>query len=245
MLVSVLGDIRVGKTLFTSILAKYSYGKVYANYHLDIPQYYKLEPTDLFKLPNNCEVFIDEAYTWLEARTSGADLNKCSSYILFQSGKRTINIYLTAQLFSTVDIRFRHMSNIIVEVYKYEDEELFEYNFYERVRGELIFRNTWYLPFNEAEKYYDIYDTLEIVEPHTMKNLETKLIMSDGKKLFKKAKEIAKLLKPELDKSDKKNKYTHDAIKFELLKEDISLNYEKFVYLVLHHKNKDKMLAIV
>ena len=99
MLVSVLGDIRVGKTLFTSILAKYSYGKVYANYKLDIPQYYKLEPTDLFKLPNNCEVFIDEAYTWLEARTSGADLNKCSSYILFQSGKRTINIYLTAQLF--------------------------------------------------------------------------------------------------------------------------------------------------
>jgi len=237
MLVSILGDIRVGKTLYATILAKHSYGKVYANYKLDIPKYYQLEPADLFKLPNNCEVFIDEAYAWLESRTSGADLNKCTSYILFQSGKRTINIYLTAQLFSTVDIRFRNMSNIIVEVYKHQDQELFEYNFYERVRGELIFRNTWYLPFYEAEEYYDLYDTLEIVEPYTMKNLETKLIMKDGKKLFKKAKEIAKKIFEDLG-----GKYTHDNIKFELLKQDISLNYEKFIYLILNHKNRDKLL---
>ena len=242
MLVSIIGDIRVGKTLLASILAYWYERKVYSNYKLDIPLYHKLQPTDLFKLPNNCEVFIDEAYSWLESRTSSADLNKCTSYILFQSGKRTINIYLTAQLFSTVDIRFRHMSNVIVEVYKYEEEELFEYNFYERVRGQLIFRNTWYLPFYEAEKYYGIYDTLEIVEPHMMKNLETKLIMSDGKKLFAKAIEISKLVKPELDEL---GKTTHDAIKFELLKQDISLNYEKFVYLILNHKNRDKILAKV
>lgn len=244
MLVSIIGDIRVGKTLIATIFAKHSNRKIYANYKLNIPKYHKLEPTDLFKLPNNCEVFIDEAYTWLESRTSGADLNKCSSYILFQSGKRTINIYLTAQLFSTVDIRFRHMSNIIIEVYKYEEEELFEYNFYKRIRGHLIFCNTWYLPFDEAEQYYDLYDTFEIVEPYTMKNLETKLIMKDGKKLFAKAKEITNLVRPELDKTNKKNKYTHDAIKFELLKQDISLNYEKFVYLILHHQNKDKILLV-
>lgn len=237
MLVSLIGDIRVGKTLFATILAKNSGKLIYANYKLDIPGYFKLSPTDLFALPNNCEVFIDEAYSWLESRTSGADLNKCSSYILFQSGKRTINIYLTAQLFSTVDIRFRNMSNIIVEVYKHEEQELFEYNFYERVRGELIFRSTWYLPFYEAEKYYDLYDTLEIVEPHTMKNLETKLIMSDGKKLFARAKEISKKIKPKLDR------FTHNAIQFELLKQDISLKYEKFVYLILNHKNTDKIIG--
>ncbi len=241
MLVSILGDIRVGKTLYTSILAYWSERIIYANYKLDIPKYNRLEPADLFKLPNNCEVFIDEAYAWLESRTSGADLNKCSTYILFQSGKRTINIYLTAQLFSSVDIRFRHMSNIIVEVYKYEEEELFEYVFYRRIKGQLIYQNTWYLPFSNAERYYDIYDTLEIVEPYMMKNLETKLIMKDGKRLFSKAKEITKLIKPELDKFTSR-KYTHDAIKFELLKQDISLNYEKFVYLILHHQNKDLIL---
>jgi len=238
MLVSILGDIRVGKTLYATILAYWSNKKIYSNYKLNIPEYHKLEPTDLFKLPNNCEVFIDEAYAWLESRTSGADFNKCNTYILFQSGKRTINIYLTAQLFSSVDIRFRNMSNVIVEVYKYEEEELFEYVFYERIRGELFYRNTWYLPFITAEqfKYYDLYDTLEIVEPYAMKNLETKLIMSDGKKLFAKAKEIARQIEPELDK------FTHDSIKFELLKQEISLNYEKFVYVILNHKNKKVIL---
>lgn len=241
-LTSILGDIRQGKTLLMTILAFHSNKEIYANYKLDIPKYYELQPTDLFNLPNRCEVFIDEAYAWLESRTSGADLNKCSSYILFQSGKRTINIYLTAQLFSTVDIRFRHMSNIIVECYKYDDEEVFEYDFYERIRGELIQQNTWYLPFSEAEQYYGLYDTLEIVEPHTMKNLETKLIMSDGKKLFAKAKEITKLVKPQLDKNITNNKYTHNAIMFELLKQNISLKYEKFIYLILHHQNKDKIL---
>lgn len=238
MLVSLLGDIRVGKSLFAAILAKNSNrNNIYANFKLEIPNYHYLEPADLYKLPNNCEVFIDEAYAWLEARTSGRDLNKAASYILFQSGKRSINIYLTAQLLSTVDIRFRHMSNVIVEVYKHEEEELFEYNFYEKVRGILIFRNTWYLPFYEAEKYYDIYDTLEIVEPYEMKNLENKLLMRDGKKLFAKAKEIAQLIEPELDK------YTHDAVKFELLKQEISLTWEKFVYIILNHKNKDTILA--
>ena len=238
MLVSLLGDIRVGKTLFATILAKHSTKLIYSNFKLNIPNYYKLEPTDLFKLPNNCEVFIDEAYSWLESRTSGRDLNKCSSYILFQSGKRPINIYLTAQLFSTVDIRFRHMSNIIVEVYKHEMEDglLFEYIFYKRIRGQLIYMNTWFLPESYAEKYYDLYDTFEIVEPQTMKDLETSLIMTDGKKLFKKAKEIAREIKPELDR------FTHDSVKFELLKQNISLKYEKYVYLILNHKNSEIIL---
>lgn len=235
MLVSILGDIRTGKTLYATILAYFANKLVYSNYKLNIPNYRHLEPIDLNKLPNNCEVFIDEAYAWLESRSSGADLNKYISYILFQSGKRTINIYLTAQLFSTVDIRFRHMSNIIVEVYKY-GEEFIEYNFYKRIKGELIFMNTWYLPFDSAKKYFDLYDTLEIIEPHMMKNLETKLIIADGKKLFVKATEIANLLKKNLEK------FTHDAIKFELLKQDISLKYEKYVYLILNNPKRDIIL---
>lgn len=242
MLTSILGDIRQGKTLLMTIFAFHSNRKLYANYKLELPEYFKLNPADLFQLPNNCEVFIDEAYAWLESRTSGADLNKCSSYILFQSGKRTINIYLTAQLFSTVDIRFRHMSNIIVECYKYEEEEVFEYVFYERMRGELIYKDTWYLPFDEAEFYYDLYDTLEIVEPYMMKNLETKLILKDGKKLFPKVVEIIQLIKPSLDETDNIKPYTHNAIKFELLERDLSLKYENFIYLILHHKNRDKIL---
>lgn len=230
MLASTIGDIRTGKTLLQVILALNTIRKhVYANFHLKgIKNFTLLEdPQDLENIKPNSDIYLDEVYAWLESRSHGRNVNKFISYILFQSGKRGLDFYLTAQLFSTVDVRFRDMSNIVVEVYKYEEVEMIEYNFYERQRGELVYMNTWYLPFNEAEQYYEFYDTYEIVEPYAFQDLKASMVIETGTKLLEKAQEYADKIKSGLER------ITHDAVKLELLKNNVNQKYEKYVYLVL------------
>lgn len=222
MLISIKGPIGYGKTLLAVILAYYSEKEVWSNFQIDIPRYHDLEIIDLMDLQNGIIVIIDEAYTWLESRTSLSTLNRYLSYIIFQSRKRTIDIIITSQMFSSVDIRFREQSNIIIDCKRVDDD--FYYTF--KDIGKNII-STFLLPFNKAKKFFSLYDTLEIVEPNQKQELEFNIYQQYPEHLLKKVKEICEFIKPKL------KKITHDSVKTQLLLSGYNIRYEKYVYLYL------------
>ena len=231
MLISVLGNLGSGKTLFLTYIASKFNREVYSNFKLKLKYYKPLKVIDLLNLPNNIEVFIDEGYTWLESRVSSKALNRYLSYILLQSRKRTINIYITAQLFSTVDIRFREQSNIIVICRKIDDG--FVYKIINRDNYSIM---TYLLPFKSAKKFYNLFDTYEIIEPYEKNRLEFQLLQSDTELLLNTSKEIAFKIHDKI----KGNKYTHQNVKLALLENGLNKNFEPYVYAFLHSEKFNK-----
>lgn len=138
--------------------------EVFHNYDLNLEGSVRIEPEDLFKIRRNGKqhlVLIDEAYAWLESRVSvHSEMNQYLSYILFQSGKDDTTFILTEQLLSTIDKRFRKMSNLIIEAER--DPEGFIYTF---MTPDLEEFNTYYLTEEDMEPYYPYYGTYTKVQP--------------------------------------------------------------------------------
>jgi hypothetical protein len=62
----------------------------------------------------NALVLIDEAYLWLDSRSSSSKVNKRVSYLVLQSRKRGFDILYAAQVKSSVDLRLRDLSELWV-----------------------------------------------------------------------------------------------------------------------------------
>jgi len=185
-LIQIIGDVGSGKTLFAVRAAKLDTRPVYANFNIKlgthknkkrkiVPRFSPLKPETLLSLKDDSLVIIDEAYIWLESRLSGRNINLYLSYILFQSRKRGIDIILTNQLSRTIDVRFRLMTNL--EVYCQQVESIgFEYTFVKKSDFQYFKPKTFILPYEEAEKFYKIYDSWELIIPfddNLMLNIST------------------------------------------------------------------------
>ena len=125
-------------------------------------------------------------------------------------------------MFSSIDIRLREQSDIVVECKRINDG--FQYTFRDSRNRKI---STFILPFNKAKKYFPIYDTYEIVEPNHKEALEYNLLLQYPSRLLEKVKEIAEAIK------DKIKKITHDSIKATLLLNGYNTSYEKYIYLYL------------
>lgn len=229
MLILIVGNRGSGKTLFSTILAKKSKREVYSNYFLNIPNYKPLEVMDFLTLPDNVDVIIDEGYTWLESRTSGYFLNRYLSYIVLQSRKRTIDIIVTAQIYNSVDVRFRNQTDVLVKCERIGDD--FYYDF---MRMDTFKTSRFVLPYQLAKEYFNLYDTYQIVEPHTKDALEMKLLESDPKRLYKKIESIGEVLKKDFKKNGvKKKDVTHDKVRASLMRHGLDVSFENLVYVYL------------
>lgn len=239
MLIVLVGDIRTGKTLMSTIFAYDSYNNdrdIWSNYYIDLPNYHELKPYHLDNelLPDNVDAYLDEIYAWLESRSHNRPINKMASYLLFASGKKDVDIFATLQLFSTMDVRFRDMANVIIEVYKYPT--VFEYRVYKRIHGIVSYVKTIYLPYENAKEFFKYYDTLEIIEASNKKDLQYKLYIDDPDRLLPFTLEIVYDIWDDLA-----GDYTHDNVKFTMLQHDHKLQFEKYVYLTIKKINKEHM----
>ncbi len=156
---AIVGNKGSGKTLLATAMAANDGRRILSNYVLRLPNYAPVEPEDLYSITEPTLVILDEAYTWLESRVSGNVLNRYLSYILFQSRKRQIDFILTAQMFETVDRRFRGQTDIYVEA----DPTVFAFVYRFMAPGRKP--RTMALARDVAEKYFPLYDTLEVVDP--------------------------------------------------------------------------------
>jgi len=228
MLIFLLGNNGSGKSFLLLFYGTKFSKNIYSNYKLELDNYIPFTINDLLNMDKLKEgnIFLDEAYTWLESRTSGNALNLLTSYLIYQKRKRHLDIYLTAQMFSSMDKRARHLANIIIECqtrinFKKDD-------FYYLYRD--IDTNTeksFMIPYKKAEKYFKLYDTYEIIEPQKRSRLEFNILKDNPKAMLKKIKEISKIINPML------KVITHDSIKTSLLLNGFEIGYEKFIYIYL------------
>lgn len=175
MLTNIVSDVRSGKTLWATIVAlnevnyaqkfKLSPRPVLANYKIRLPNWQPLKPESLFRITKPTLVILDEAYAWLESRQSGTSIAKYMSYILFQSGKRGIDFYLTDQVEGSIDTRYRQLMNYRIECENLGVNFGFLYHFTKRIKGGFTMPVNKLLPYSQAEKIFPYYDTFEIVNP--------------------------------------------------------------------------------
>ena len=166
-LTNIVGRVGSGKTLFmTADAVNSGRAHIYANYQVNDPRYIALLPEMLMD-PNlrDAVILLDEVYAWIESRTSGRDINRYMSYILFQSRKKDIDFYMTEQLLSTVDLRYRDMIDFEVRckaVPNYKHPEGFVYKIVDVLEQKVY---PLYLSIKDAEPYFKLYDTYQTVHP--------------------------------------------------------------------------------
>lgn len=160
-LMVIYGDLGSGKTSLAVMLAINDERQVYANFNIKSDRFHALEPQHLHDINSPTLVIIDEAYNWLESRLSGKDINRYLSYVLFQSRKRQIDFIITAQLLSSIDLRFKSMADMYVLAEK--TREGFRYTV--MYPGRKHSRKVLTMTYGIAQRYFPFFDTYEKVDP--------------------------------------------------------------------------------
>ena len=184
MLMLITGNVREGKTLLAVYfgwklhnqnlaVSKRLRSPIYTNFDLRYPEAKKVGVSELLDLEGLSHGLLlgDEIYAWLESRVSSSNLNRYVSYFIFQSGKRNVDVVATAQLGSSVDLRFFDLSHIVVLARKEVVNERFVYQFAVRT-GVGIRVVTKYLSFEDSSKFWNDYDTGAPVAPLGLKRLQ-------------------------------------------------------------------------
>lgn len=239
-LVLIKGENGSGKTFIMTMFALAQLNKnILSNYKIEHPQYKKLQLDDLLNISDNTDVFIDEAYNWLESRRSSKSINVFISQIKEQKRKTNSTWYVSEQRPKQIDKRFEEYPNVIITcktrypigsskddfVYKIEYDNPYQVVY-------LTF------PYFEARKYFKYFNTKEIIKMHDQDKIEFDMIKNNSDKLLSKIIELAELIK---QNNDNNLKYTHDELKWECLQNKIILQYEPFLYLYFKKKYQESV----
>lgn len=190
MLIGAFGGFGSGKTL---ILASYcchvankpNY-KVFTNFTVKHKNITIVEPIDLLNInPTDYNVLLglDEVYAWLDSRMSQTKVNRFLSWIILQSRKRNMDIFYTAQLGSLVDLRLRDLTDIVIYCMRTSLKPKADFVYIMELNlGWSVRRAKFLLPYKKARKFFQYFDTREIVQPIEIERLKKELM-----KLRKKA----------------------------------------------------------
>lgn len=233
MLVIILGNLGSGKTLIMTLLALSDKRDIWSNYFIKDKRYRELDIPDLFDLPDNILLLMDEAYAWIESRVSSSSLNEYLSSILYHTRKAFTDIYLTTPELSAIDKRFRKIANYFVLCEHRSNQEIddFHFTFYDKDNNSY---GNFSLLYKEAEKLFHFYDTYEKVDSYRKKGLQFKILKKYPVRLKDYIIEITELIYNKLN-----GKITHDIVKDCLLMEGIDLAYEPLIYIRLKGKKND------
>jgi hypothetical protein len=188
MLCCICGNVGSGKTLLTTLLgaiANFQKISVISNYHLNF-SYQPIEITKLIKCEyENAYILLDEAYTYLDSRLSSSNRNMAFSYVLFQSRKKNIQMFLTMQIFRTIDVRYRDMIDYIIFCQKMANS--YKYTIEESITKKQI---SFEISFTNAILIYGMYDTNEVILSNVQSNEFQSLKFENNEIKQKKVNEI-------------------------------------------------------
>lgn len=155
----ITGHLGTGKTLFLTYLAKWANESdvdIYANFNIGYDAAEVVDVHDLEDIENGL-LLMDEAYTWLDSRTSMSERNRYLSKMIFKSRKRKLDMFATAQLESSIDLRMRHLKDARIHAMgTTPNQEAFKY-----ILKAFGVTKKFYLPMSVAEELFDRYDTYE------------------------------------------------------------------------------------
>lgn len=231
MLTVISGNLGTGKTLFLTMIGYYSDKAVVSNFKTNFPNKKSIE-FDVNKFMRceyeNCIILMDEAYIYLESRLSGSEKNKLMSYILFQSRKKTVDLYLTVQLRSTIDKRYRELT----DVYMLADLTDLTYNYLIKTRGNKYFGLIKLLK-RKVIPLYAMYDTNEVILPDENALLNQTL---SGKEKMNETTIIGDKIMEEFPKTQ----LTRDFVDLYFLKNELPKFLKGYTYTYIRNTLKEK-----
>lgn len=230
MLILIHGRIGNGKTLLLVYFSTKLKRLIYANFKLDLPNFRPFILSQLNKIPENVNIFLDEGYILSESRRSSSNLNLIMSYVYNQSRKTKRDIYITTQLYSAIDKRFRLQANLVIYCDKINGNF-----FYTITNRETNTTNIKCIPKKFTQKYFDLYNTYEVIKPINDIDLAFEIDKQDSEELLNKAILYGDLIDDEL------LNIQHEEIRQELFFRKISIKYEPYVYLYLKKKEKSRI----
>jgi len=223
MLGEVMGHLGSGKTLWLTALTQEvsPNTKIYANYHIDCKNFKLVDVQDLEEIKNGL-LLIDEAYLWLESRTSGSELNRYLSYLIFQSRKRGFDVFASTQINTALDLRFRMLTDVkIMALGRNNLGFCYLFNGWGNLK-KIIY------PMEKVEKIFKIYDTLEYPD--------VEITSYEPKRMNQYINEIINMIKTEYPTMN----YTKGVVADILLSKEINLN--KHVIEAIYNRLKTERL---
>jgi hypothetical protein len=238
-LIGIFGDRGSGKTLLLFYLIIKSNLPVFSNFHFYTdstkkilnPRYNELHPEELLHMDANPKIIaITEAYEYFESRLGMGSFERYNSYMLFQSRKKRAHYIIDTQLDSTLDNRFTKLCDLII-VAEAEQEGFCYYCSNKKIIRE------FFITFKIAEKFWDLYDSWEIITTPQVERLGEQISLQNRTKLKEKLNELTIKFKEEYGELDNK-KITHSLVDSFLLDKDESDVYSSFLYSWLQKPKK-------
>lgn len=201
MILAIQGAIGSGKTLLATILALNckGYKNIVANYKIDAPNLLRFESEKFLDGGyKNSLIIIDEAYTCFDSRRSMHNDNIDYSIAVFQSRKCRCDIIYTLQILSSIDLRMRETLQYLIDAEFDENLNCFCYTIKKRKvsnEGVLFFENITkrFVAFEVAKKYFNKFDTYEIVS--TVEQINRRLTDKQKDKIVEELKSMKNLSK--------------------------------------------------
>jgi len=172
MIIGYVGDMGSGKTLSMIKMAYMLHLKgysIYSNIKLNFPfQYFSLD--EILSYAENDTNFVntvflvDEAHIFMDSRSSMTKRNMILSYFILQTRKKNVWLFFTTQYYHQIDKRLRASSNAIVECSSkvLDDGRMYALNKFNIVKNQKIIEKSFVF---HANKYFNLYDTNEVVRP--------------------------------------------------------------------------------
>jgi len=174
MIIGVIGNLGVGKTLCITTLGYLLYMNgysVYANYHIKFPYKY-LDSVEILssidKKSSKNVLLLDELWVSADSRHSQLDRNIVISRAIAQSRKKRCIVFYTAQWISQVESRIKTLTNMLLHpriflVDKNGVPVVLKISvYYREIMGDLQYIKDIYL---NTLGMCSLFDTHEIIEP--------------------------------------------------------------------------------
>lgn len=196
MIFGINGKLRQGKgILATKIGLAFadSGGKVKCNYKISHPNVEEISFYQFVELLNKPRaasqtlLIIDEIYGWLDSYMSQSKANRFASYFVFQSAKLGYDIIYTSQLTMRAMNTLRELCDARVYAKKDVKNQVFKYYVLDpnEPDDDIPTGKILKLPFSEAAKFWDRYNTYEGVKPYGLKDFLTEIEKTDSGRMKK------------------------------------------------------------
>lgn len=252
LICGLFGNVGKYKTALATLIVLFYVSRgipVYTNYTVSFAKYahliHKLSITKLLELEvDRGMILIDEVYTIAESRVSTSKVNRFFSYFIFQSRKLHVDIFYTAQLTSSVDLRLYNLTDQKIACFGLGSGGVVKFKRVWDKNGRTK-KKSISIPFAVFNSLvFNHYDTYNPVDPLGLLELVVDIEKTDHVALNKRIDEsIAKLSArfPELMNS-KLTKYVLDDC---LTLLGLPLNLSSYVYNRIRHDQVSKQCKTV
>jgi len=223
-----------GKSLLAVILLEDSDRNIFSNFEIKYPKFERLTQSMLIDIENDCEIVMDEAYVWLESRSSMKYTNIFSSHVAFQLRKTNRNIFAIIQQVDTIDKRYRKEWDFFVECERYPNDSVdddcwdFMYTFYNQKHKTSC---SFVVSYEDAKSYFELFDTNEIVKVPAHSRMEYEMLKSEPLEWAKRANEMIKIVQKSKYRFNKKTK---PSIEFSLIMNNFDAVWSKPIHILLN-----------